>query len=60
MVAQNIEPEEIRETVKVLLSLDKTSLMLVQTGARLLASRQEMEEQKEKEYKKDENQSNES
>lgn len=44
MVAQNIESEEIRETVKVLLSLDKTSLMLVQTGARLLASRQEMEE----------------
>lgn len=44
MVTQNIEQEEIKETVKVLLSLDRTSLMLVQTGARLLASRQEMEE----------------
>lgn len=43
MVAQNIEPKEIEETVKVLLSLDKTSLMLIQTGAHLLASRQDLE-----------------
>lgn len=34
----------IEKTIKILMQLDKKSLLLIESGAKLLAARQEMEE----------------
>lgn len=39
------EKKNISETVKILMKLDKQSLLLIESGARLLAARQEMDKQ---------------
>lgn len=41
----------VRDIVKVLVRLDEKSLLLIDSGAKLLAARQEMDEQSEKEAK---------
>ena len=38
-----VEKEDIRRIVKILIQLDKTSLLLIQNGAELLKARQEMD-----------------
>lgn len=47
----NKEKDDIKNTVQILMKLDRKSLLLIDSGAKLLAARQEMEEQKEKELK---------
>ncbi len=37
---------DIRRTVKILMQLDEKSLILIDSGAKLLAARQEMEKRK--------------
>lgn len=37
------EKRNISETVKILMQLDKQSLLLIDSGARLLAARQDMD-----------------
>lgn len=37
--------EMLSKTIEILIQLDKQSLLLIDSGARLLAARQEMEEQ---------------
>ena len=37
----------IRDTVKILMQLDKQSLLLIDSGARLLAARQDMDKKQE-------------
>lgn len=39
--------EDISDTVKILMQLDKQSLLLIDSGARLLAARQDMDVGKE-------------
>lgn len=41
------EKTNITDIVKVLMQLDKQSLLLIDSGARLLVARQEMEKQEE-------------
>lgn len=36
--------ERVRSTVQILMQLDERSLLLIDSGARLLAARQDMEE----------------
>lgn len=38
----------VSDTVKVLMQLDKQSLLLIDSGARLLVARQDMDSQKDK------------
>lgn len=40
--------DRIQQTVKILAQLDKESLVLINSGAKLLAARQEMDQKKEK------------
>lgn len=42
------EKRNISDTIKILMQLDKQSLLLIDSGARLLAARQDMEKQEEK------------
>lgn len=37
------EKKDISDTVKILMQLDKQSLLLIDSGARLLAARQDMD-----------------
>lgn len=39
------EKEDISETVKILMQLDEKSLLLIDSGARLLAARQDMDKE---------------
>lgn len=39
----NKEKRNIYDTIKILMQLDKQSLLLIDSGARLLAARQDME-----------------
>ena len=39
------EKENISDTVKILMQLDKQSLLLINSGARLLAARQDMDKE---------------
>lgn len=39
------EKANITDTVKILMQLDKQSLLLIDSGARLLAARQDMEKE---------------
>lgn len=43
------EKRNISDTVKILMQLDKQSLLLIDSGARLLAARQNMEKHGQKE-----------
>lgn len=43
------EKSNISETVKILIQLDKQSLLLIDSGARLLAARQNMDRDGQKE-----------
>lgn len=42
------EKRNISDTVKILMQLDKQSLLLIDSGARLLAARQDMDGQRDK------------
>lgn len=39
---------DIADTIKILMQLDKQSLLLIDSGARLLAARQDMDSQRDK------------
>lgn len=43
------EKRNISETVKILMQLDKQSLLLIDSGARLLAARQDMDRDNQRE-----------
>lgn len=42
--------ENIKKTVNILMQLDEKSLLLIDSGAKLLAARQEMDKQNDKEF----------
>lgn len=44
-----VKEESIKKTVNILMQLDEKSLLLIDSGAKLLAARQEMEKKSEKE-----------
>lgn len=44
-----LKEENIKKTVNILMQLDEKSLLLIDSGAKLLAARQEMDKQNEKE-----------
>lgn len=44
-----LKEENIKKTVNILMQLDEKSLILIDSGAKLLAARQEMDKQSEKE-----------
>lgn len=52
MIAQDCaknEIKELEETAKLLLTLDRSSLILIQSGIKLLSSRQSIEDEESKE-----------
>ncbi|MCI9410809.1 MAG: hypothetical protein HFG36_01930 [Eubacterium sp.] len=52
MITQDLgknEIEELEETAKMLLTLDRSSLLLIQSGIKLLSSRQSIEDEESKE-----------
>lgn len=42
------EKRNISDTIKILMQLDEQSLLLIDSGARLLAARQDMDSQRDK------------